>query len=75
MKKSEARKVFNTTVENSVEKRDGISVSDSARDGSAFCTGASAGTLVVLLKTAVLESVALLISLKCHANSPIPSQP
>ena len=43
-----ASKVFNTTVENSVEKHSSIFVSDSARDGSAFCTGASAGTFVVL---------------------------
>ncbi|MGC2542972.1 MAG: hypothetical protein WA372_17355, partial [Candidatus Sulfotelmatobacter sp.] len=42
---SEVRqKVFNTTVENTVEKRRCIFVSDSASDGSAFCTGASAGT-------------------------------
>jgi hypothetical protein len=40
------RKVFNTTVGNSVEKLDGIFVSDSTTGGSAFCTGASAGTLV-----------------------------
>jgi hypothetical protein len=39
--------VFNITVENSVEKGDGIFVSDSARDGSALCTGASAGTFVL----------------------------
>ncbi|MFY9741594.1 MAG: hypothetical protein WAK21_06300, partial [Candidatus Sulfotelmatobacter sp.] len=39
-------KVFNTTVDNPVEKRGAIIVSNSARDGSAFCTGASAGTLV-----------------------------
>jgi hypothetical protein len=32
-------------VENSVEKHDSIFVSDSAGDGSAFCTGAGAGTL------------------------------
>jgi hypothetical protein len=41
-------KVFNTSVENSVEKRGSIFVSDSEGDGSALCTGASAGTLVVL---------------------------
>jgi hypothetical protein len=39
--------VFNTIVENSVEKRESIFVSDSARDGSAFCTGASAGTFAM----------------------------
>jgi 23S rRNA (cytidine1920-2'-O)/16S rRNA (cytidine1409-2'-O)-methyltransferase len=33
-------------VENSVEKRDSILVSDSARDCSAFCTALGAGTLV-----------------------------
>jgi hypothetical protein len=42
-----ATKDFNTTVENSVEKHRRIFVSDSARDGSALCTGASAGTFVV----------------------------
>jgi hypothetical protein len=40
-------KVFNTTVDNAVEKRGSILVSDAARDGSAFCTGASAGTFVL----------------------------
>ena len=45
------RKVFNTTVENSVEKHDSIFVSDSAGDGSAFCTGASAGTFVRINRT------------------------
>src|SRR5271169_303121 len=45
--------VFNSTVENSVEKHDGISVSDSARDGSALCTGASAGAFVLQLRTNV----------------------
>jgi hypothetical protein len=39
--------VFNTSVENSVEKPDSIFVSDSAKDSSAFCTGASAGTSVL----------------------------
>jgi len=39
--------VFNTTVENSVEKPERIFVSDSTSDGSAFCTGASAGTFVL----------------------------
>jgi hypothetical protein len=42
------KKVFNTTVDNPVEKRGGMIVSNSARDGSAFCTGASAGTFVVV---------------------------
>jgi hypothetical protein len=32
-----------------VEKRDGIFVSDSVGDGSALCTGASAGTFVLQL--------------------------
>jgi hypothetical protein len=41
------RRVFNTTVDNPVEKGAGIVVSNSAEDGSAFCTGASAGTFVV----------------------------
>src|ERR1700726_2601245 len=44
---SRGEKVFNTTVENSVEKHECIFVSDATRDGSAFCTGASAGTLVL----------------------------
>jgi hypothetical protein len=47
LEKGASRKVFNTSVENSVEKHDGISVSDSAENGSAFCTGAGAGTFVV----------------------------
>ena len=42
------KKVFNTTVDNAVEKQGSIVVSDSSGDGSAFCTGASAGTLVPL---------------------------
>jgi hypothetical protein len=42
-------KVFNTTVDNSVEKRGSIVVSDSAKAASALCTGASAGTFVVRL--------------------------
>jgi hypothetical protein len=40
-------KVFNTTVENSVEKHESIPVSDSDKYGSALCTGASAGTFVL----------------------------
>ena len=36
--------VFNMFVENTVEKCVGIFVSDSLRDASALCTGASAGT-------------------------------
>jgi hypothetical protein len=49
-------KVFNTTVDNSVEKLGSIVVSDSAGNVSAFCTGASAGTLVPLnAEMAVLE--------------------
>jgi hypothetical protein len=47
------KKVFNTTVDNTVEKPDRIAVSGSARDGSAFCTGAGAGTFVVLRRAAV----------------------
>jgi hypothetical protein len=39
-------KDFNTVVENSVEKRHTIFVSDSAVVGSAFCTAARAGTFV-----------------------------
>jgi hypothetical protein len=34
-------------VDNSVEKHGSIFVSDSAGNGSALCTGASAGTFVV----------------------------
>jgi 23S rRNA (cytidine1920-2'-O)/16S rRNA (cytidine1409-2'-O)-methyltransferase len=40
-------KVFNTFVENSVENRHSISVSDSLRDASTLCTAASAGTFRV----------------------------
>jgi hypothetical protein len=47
LREREAEEVFNTTVENAVEKHESIFVSDSAKDGSAFCTGASAGTLVL----------------------------
>jgi hypothetical protein len=43
----EADEVFNTSVENSVEKHESIFVSDSARDGSALCTGARAGLFVL----------------------------
>jgi hypothetical protein len=43
----EVTKVFNTTVENAVEKHETILVSDSGRDGLALCTGASAGTFVL----------------------------
>jgi 23S rRNA (cytidine1920-2'-O)/16S rRNA (cytidine1409-2'-O)-methyltransferase len=39
--------VFNTFVENSVENRHSISVSDSPRDASTLCTAASAGTFRV----------------------------
>ena len=46
------KKVFNTTVDNSVEKPDRIAVSDSARDSSALCTGAGAGTFVVRKRVA-----------------------
>jgi nitrogen regulatory protein PII-like uncharacterized protein len=42
-------KVFNILVENSVEKADRIVVTDSSRDASTLCTGASAGTFVVVL--------------------------
>jgi hypothetical protein len=42
------KKVFNTTVENSVEKQKSIFVSGSASDSSALCTAARAGTFVVL---------------------------
>jgi hypothetical protein len=41
------KKVFNTTVDKTVEKHGSIFVSDSARDGSALCTDASAGTFVL----------------------------
>jgi hypothetical protein len=44
---SREQKVFNTTVENSVEKHRSIFVSDSAENGSAFCTAARAGTFVL----------------------------
>jgi hypothetical protein len=47
MKELAVEKVFNTIVENSVEKRGSIFVSDSARDGSALCTAVRAGTFVV----------------------------
>jgi hypothetical protein len=40
----EAEKVFNTCVENSVEKCGRIFVSNSREIISAFCTGAGAGT-------------------------------
>jgi hypothetical protein len=40
-------KVFNTSVDNAVEKQDRIFVSDSARNGSAVCTGVGAGTFVL----------------------------
>jgi hypothetical protein len=39
-------KVFNTTVENSVENRECILVSDLFTYNLALCTGAGAGTLV-----------------------------
>jgi hypothetical protein len=42
-----AQKVFNKNVDNSVEKDSCIFVSDSAREGSAFCTEAGAGPFVV----------------------------
>jgi hypothetical protein len=45
--KRRMEKVFNITVENAVEKNDSIFVSDSVGNGSAFCTGAGAGTFVV----------------------------
>jgi hypothetical protein len=41
------RQVFNTPVQNPVEKRGGIFVSGSARVALALCTAASAGTSVV----------------------------
>jgi hypothetical protein len=41
------KKVFNTTVDKTVEKHGSIFVSDSARIGSALCTDASAGTFVL----------------------------
>jgi hypothetical protein len=41
------KKVFNTTVDKTVEKHGSIFVSDSAKDGSALCTDASAGTFVL----------------------------
>jgi hypothetical protein len=41
------KKVFNTTVDNTVEKGDCIFVSDSGREGSTLCTGAGAGTFVL----------------------------
>jgi hypothetical protein len=44
--------VFNTCVENSVEKRGRIFVTDAVKGGSAFCTGARAGTFVVHLRIA-----------------------
>jgi hypothetical protein len=41
--------VFNTFVENAVEKPQSIFVSDSPEDASTLCTGAGAGTFVVEL--------------------------
>jgi hypothetical protein len=41
-------KVFNMLVEIPVENRSGIFVTDSARDASALCTGAGAGTFWVV---------------------------
>jgi hypothetical protein len=43
--------VFNTFVENAVEKRRSSFVTDSMTRALAFCTGVVAGTLVVLLRT------------------------
>jgi hypothetical protein len=40
------KKVFNTTVGNSVENREGILVVDLLAAALAFCTGAGAGALV-----------------------------
>jgi hypothetical protein len=40
------KKVFNTTVGNSVENRESILVSDLLADALALCTAAGAGTLV-----------------------------
>jgi hypothetical protein len=37
------KKVFNTTVDNSVENYGHISLSDSSENGSAFCTASGAG--------------------------------
>jgi hypothetical protein len=44
---SQNKKVFNTTVDKTVEKHGSIFVSDSAGDVSALCTDASAGTFVL----------------------------
>jgi hypothetical protein len=60
----ERKKVFNTTVDNSVEKPDRIAVSDSARDSSALCTGAGAGTFVVRRRAAGGFLVRFLCSLQ-----------
>jgi hypothetical protein len=46
--------VFNTVVDNAVEKHGSILVSDATRDGSALCTGASAGTFVLHPSEAVV---------------------
>jgi hypothetical protein len=65
MHEGEAEEVFNTTVENSVEKHQSIFVSDSARDGSALCTGASAGTFVLQPSARTAR----------YSRRPTPSQP
>jgi hypothetical protein len=49
------KKVFNTTVDKTVEKHGSIFVSDSARNGSALCTAASAGTFVLQAALAAME--------------------
>jgi hypothetical protein len=49
------KKVFNTTVDKTVEKYGSIFVSDSARNGSALCTAASAGTFVSQAAIAAIE--------------------
>ena len=49
------KKVFNTTVGNSVENPEGILVSDLLAAALAFCTGAGAGTLVARCPRAECE--------------------
>jgi hypothetical protein len=59
------KKVFNTTVENTVDKCGCILVSDSSINSSALCTGARAGTFVVFEEGKTGR----------QSNHTIPSQP
>jgi hypothetical protein len=42
--------LFNTSVENTVEKRRGLDVNGSSANASAFCTGDVAGTFVLAVE-------------------------